>query len=506
MTNGARMRGISIGVGSDAPQTFSVFASADNNETYLYGKSGGHCPEGFSDSACRTFRGGFYDPESSHSNGTTESRKSSDGVDALWLTDTFQLQTNFLLKDFGFGIPYADLNAEWISQAQLGLGRNSTLLNVLKNAGRITSRAYSLFWGLVGGPENQQMPGSLVLGGLDQAFIGNGKAENLTSSLNYKSNCSTGMLVSINDISLNWPNGTDTSIFMGSQSSAIQACIAPSFAGLMTIPFLYWRNFRTLAGGEYPEGTETRSVGINYFTMLFQPEGVYYGDLTFSFQNSISIRIPNTELVVPDRSIAPSDGQIVTNDTVRNLVLNPIQAGNVNDLPVIGRLFFSSAYLSVNHDTETFSLWQADTKAELGNIAGLDEKNQINDVFCAAESHGTSEVPGPRATSTPTPTSTPRSSAAPLSGGRIAGIVVGIVIGLLIVATLIFLVLRRNRRGVQVREDGKEDTPPVPPYHSRPNLLTVPSELPENQPQEKKWSELQGECDAAELDGTSSSR
>jgi hypothetical protein len=83
------------------------------------------------------------------------------------------------------------------------------------------------------------------------------------------------MVITIGDILLNWPNGTDMSIFMGSQSAAIQACISPSFAGLMSLPLSYYNNFWSLAGGTPPDDkTEARSLGINYFTMLFEPNNV----------------------------------------------------------------------------------------------------------------------------------------------------------------------------------------------------------------------------------------
>jgi hypothetical protein len=114
----------------------------------------------------------------------------------------------------------------------------------------------------------------LVLGGLDKSLIADPN-DNFTAPLFQGSRCGTGMLVTISDILLNWPNGTDMSIFMGSQSAAIQACISPSFAGLMSLPLSYYDNFRSLAGGTPPDDrSEARSLGINYFTMLFAPNDV----------------------------------------------------------------------------------------------------------------------------------------------------------------------------------------------------------------------------------------
>jgi hypothetical protein len=221
-----------------------------------------------------TFRGGAYDTSKSSTDKSIGDRKDSDGFKADWTEDTLSFGSNSSLSSFGFGIPQQDLNQAFTSQSQLGLGRNSSFLRALVSAGDIGTRAYSIFWGLTGGPTEKQTPGSLVLGGLDKSLIAD-ENENLTASLFLGGKCGTGMVVTISDILLNWPNGTDVSIFMGSQSAAIQACISPSFAGLMSLPLSYYNNFWSLAGGTLPDDkNEARSFGINYFTMLFEPDDV----------------------------------------------------------------------------------------------------------------------------------------------------------------------------------------------------------------------------------------
>jgi hypothetical protein len=245
---------------------------SDRNETYIYGPDG-ICESAYSSLGCFTYRGGEYDSKESPGGKVTQERKESDDVNADWFVDTVQLQSNLSIADFAFGVPKQDLDSAYKSQAQLGLGRNASLLNALKMVGIIGSRSFSLSWGQVGGPETQQSRGSLTLGGLDQGLIENKKSA--TASLNHDSGCRTGMLVTIDDLLLNWPNGTDTSLFMESQSSVVQACIVPSYSGLMTMPFDYWQRFSELAGLRYPQGQETRSMGINFFTMIVGPEGVY---------------------------------------------------------------------------------------------------------------------------------------------------------------------------------------------------------------------------------------
>jgi hypothetical protein len=221
-----------------------------------------------------TFRGGTYNISKSSTEKSLGKKKGSDGFEADWTEDTLSFGDNTSLSSFKFGIPQQDLNQAFTSQSQLGLGSNSSLLRALVSAGDIGTKAYSIFWGLVGGPAEKQTLGSLIFGGLDRSLIAD-QNDNFTASLVQGSRCGTGMIVMISDILLNWPNGTDMSVFMGSQSAAIQACVSPSFAGLMSLPRSYYDNFWSLTGGTPPDNkTEARSLGINYFTMLFDPKNV----------------------------------------------------------------------------------------------------------------------------------------------------------------------------------------------------------------------------------------
>ncbi|KAF2450959.1 acid protease [Karstenula rhodostoma CBS 690.94] len=477
LPNGAFVRGISMTVGSN-DQNISLFASGDYNETYIYGTNG-LCPDVYSSAACVTLHGGAYDISESSTDKAIGSRKYSDGFGADWTEDTLSFGSNTSLSSFGFGVPRKDFNQAFASQSQLGLGSNSSFLRALVTAGDIGTKAYSIFWGLVGGPAEKQTRGSLILGGLDKSLIAD-QNDNFTASLFRSSSCGSGMVVTISDILLNWPNGTDTSIFMGSQSAAIQACISPSFAGLMSLPLSYYNNFWSLAGGIPPDNkSEARSFGINYFTMLFDPNDVYYGGLTIKLQNSISVKIPNTELVVPDTYIT-SNGAVQTNASVRNVVINSLQSNNVNDLPILGRLFMSSAYVMVNQEAGRFSIWQANTASITSDIVAVDTQNNMVSEFCANSTGGSST-----ATSSPTSsvTSPPQNEESKLSGSAIGGIVVGAVGGIAVLGTIgFFLYRRQGSHGAatgmaQESELHTEDVKP-PTYSMVP---AGPQELPVDQ-------------------------
>ncbi|KAL5454255.1 hypothetical protein PMIN06_005087 [Paraphaeosphaeria minitans] len=169
LPNGAFVRGISMTVGSNN-QNISFFASGDYNETYIYGTDG-YCTDDYSSKACVTFRDGAYDASKSSTDKSIGTRKDSDSFKADWTEDTLSFGSNTSLSSFGFGVPQQDLNQAFTSQSQLGLGRNSSFLQALASAGDIATKAYAMFWGLVGGPAEKQSQGSLVLGGVDKSLI-----------------------------------------------------------------------------------------------------------------------------------------------------------------------------------------------------------------------------------------------------------------------------------------------------------------------------------------------
>lgn len=120
----------------------------------LYGTDG-HCvlrgEDAWSDAACITFRGGAYDFDSS----TTQTNVSAEShpVDLRnitepaypemdFLADKLTINENTTLLDFPLGMPTSDWGEEaYYPLMAVGLGANSTILNVLKNLGKIISRS-----------------------------------------------------------------------------------------------------------------------------------------------------------------------------------------------------------------------------------------------------------------------------------------------------------------------------------------------------------------------------
>lgn len=102
-----------------------------------------------------------------------------------------------------------------------------------------------MFWGKTGATADTQQPGSFVFGGFDRAKAsGEGHTDELYFS---NSLCSTGMLVTVTDMVLDFANGTQASLFDDSQSIAMSACIEPDYPGLMTLPYdPYLQRFQDL--------------------------------------------------------------------------------------------------------------------------------------------------------------------------------------------------------------------------------------------------------------------
>jgi hypothetical protein len=200
----------------------------------------------------------------------------------------------------------------------------------------------------------------------------------------------------------------------------------------------------------------------------------------------MSVKIPNTELVVPDTYIA-SDGAVQTNTSVRNIVINSLHDYNDNDLPVLGRLFMSSAYVMVNHEAGKFSVWQANTGSKISDIVAVDKQNNMVGEFCSNSTGGSS-----RATSLPTSSATlPQNESSKLSGGAIGGIVGGAVAGIAILVAIGFFLYRR--RGSSSAATGVAQEPDLQTEDVKPPVYSIvqagPQELPVDQ------------YDVTELDG-----
>jgi hypothetical protein len=254
-----------------------------SNNTLIYDDQG-QCGKSFTQVKCSTYRGGMFDTSNSTSYEAISSMSAS-GVDTsdtyvnatsdAWSTDTFHFTSNISSKA-AFGIRRVNTGGDYLTQHIMGLGANSTLLNTLKESGIIASRSWSIYWGNSGAPETQN-DGVFVFGGYDKSKV---QGMNYSFPLTYDSHCLSGMVVSISDISLTFPNGTKGDL-LGSASNLLKACIMPDYPVLMTLPRdPYYQNLQFAVG--ISEAPEQHSFGLNFYGETYSSEYESVSDETIA--------------------------------------------------------------------------------------------------------------------------------------------------------------------------------------------------------------------------------
>ena len=369
-------------------------------------------------------------------------------------SDTLLVNTTLSIPDFPLGI----IRGQADFQNALGLGRNSTLLDALVSAGAIFSKTFSIFQGWTGAQTQYQTDGSLVIGGYDSAKI---TGNNITLPFTVEDSCVSGLVISVTDINMNLKNGSNVSIIGESRGSALRACIEPTFSPISLSEDIWWA---------FTNVTEVAEIGrsispINFWGVAIPADGAYAkfliysvieiadidpryeGDLTFSVYPGLDIRIPNHQLVVPDVVINPEGQTYAPNSSIAEVLILSLQAINVNDMPLFGLPFLSSAYLIVDNDKQQFTLSQSQ-KSSISNLVAIDPP------ACSipAPSPTSQPLASVLASSAPTSTPTPQPSSG-IPKGTIAGAVVG---GLAItfISAGLFLFQKRRRVEKQKQELG----------------------------------------------------
>jgi hypothetical protein len=189
----------------------------------------------------------------------------------------------------------------------------------------------------------------------------------------------------------------------------------------------------------------------------------YTGDMGITVNDAMTITIPNNQLIFGERYITDS-GLIQAKPDIKQIPIVRIAPGD-SMMPRIGGLFFSSAYLMVNHDKNQFTIAPAQTKSAPSKLMAFDTANDCVGVFDAAAASATPGAPQPSSgsnnggsnnggsssggsgssSSSNSGNTTPEDSKSALSGGAIAGIVIGVLAGLALIAGIAFVLLRRRR-------------------------------------------------------------
>ena len=181
-------------------------------------------------------------------------------------TDDIQFGTDQSINDFAFGLDHGGTLSSGASLSTLGLGFNSNLLDTLYSAKMIQARTWSMFQGWSGAEASQQMDGSIIFGGYDEAKV---TGRNVTLPIQYETQCASGFIMPITNIVMNLKNGSSPSILGSSRASSLKACIDPK-GNALSLPYEIASNFQSVTNSTV---IGRSSSAINFFNMLVLADG-----------------------------------------------------------------------------------------------------------------------------------------------------------------------------------------------------------------------------------------
>jgi hypothetical protein len=202
--------------------------------------------------------------------------------------------------------------------------------------------------------------------------------------------------------------------------------------------------------------------------------------LSLVIDGTSKFTLSNDILILPQEYVA-SDGEFKTDASAPRILLAPTSNVNVNDVSIIGRPFFSAAYIMVDLDAETWTIWQANatTDTRLVSVGGdCAEKPKVNTKppeitpsGVVATNESTSR--GNETADTPATSAPVNQASAELKVGAIAGIAVDAVFGSGLLAGALVICWLRGRR--QTKRSTSETDIALTKY--RPRIRAADSNL-----------------------------
>ncbi|KAF6809608.1 hypothetical protein CSOJ01_06780 [Colletotrichum sojae] len=350
------VKGIPSQIGTPA-QPVVLMPYANIGKTWIYGDDG-LCGSWEPRTECRVYRGGLFHNGQSESfrpkrglwkspNFKNVSALGFDATDRLKLGDTDFVKTSI-------SIPKYEWNEQHTGVHGLGLGPDSQYLKALVEAGRIASRVWSMFWGreLVRGGIN----GSLLIGGYD-AEKAKGRGYTMPLNFSREGGCTTGMRVTLSNVEINFRNGSHRSMIPPRKT--LTTCLVPHGRILWdNVPEIIWQDFwETMQHSKRLPRMDWN--GIHGRTSIFWSSQAFDGDITFVLQSGLRIRVPNDQYLVHQKVVRTSGIRHINTSLKELLVQNVTNANATGKLSELGRFFLTAAYLMVDHENSTFTLWEA---------------------------------------------------------------------------------------------------------------------------------------------------
>ena len=141
------------------------------------------------------------------------------------------------------------------------------------------------------------------------------------------------------------------------------------------------------------------------------------------------------------------------------VLMAPTAGDNDGDTPIIGMQFFSAAYLMVDLDAGTFTLWQANatTDSDLVTVGGacaekITGGSAHNTTSASTSTGGASSSQTNATNSTSITASEPADTSPGIGPGAIAGAAIGGFALLILLAVIAFFLVRRRRKTVATED------------------------------------------------------
>ncbi|KAF3051824.1 hypothetical protein E8E11_005667 [Didymella keratinophila] len=300
----------------------------------------------------------------------------------------------------------------------------------MRNNHNISSRSYSFHWGE--GFSDPPRDGSVVFGGYDEAVRDNSRSVTLPFNRSDPSLCPEGLVVTLTAMNLRSEVGAAANIFDG--LGPLDACIVPSMSNIMALPKDYGDKLLASMGAVRADHDRNGELGgMLQNTAVIEPQSASFrGNLSVSLEDKVAIEFTAQQILINGMPYVDNNGLVQRNDSLTNVPIVVIYPNPAKrEMPRLGSMFFSSAYLMVNHDRDEFTITAADRSSVEPAIVGIDTEGD-----CSAFLNGTrvlETLSGPRDNAS-IPNSSERSSDTKLTTGAIAGIIVGVSMGLLLVA------------------------------------------------------------------------
>jgi hypothetical protein len=167
------------------------------------------------------------------------------------------------------------------------------------------------------------------------------------------------------------------------------------------------------------------------------------GDMTFFLDSGLEIRVQNDQFMTPFVGIN-REGKRIVDRSQRELLLNPLS----NQPATLGRYFLTAAYLMVNLDVDSFTLWQANPTTSTSLISVYDEETSRD---CEKDASSPSQTASPTALPEENAQDQEQRGSEDSADQGMSPVLIGATAGggavlLLAVALLAFFHVRRKRR------------------------------------------------------------